>query len=308
MKRQNIVFGAAAALVLVAGCSSVVEKNVPFYVNAAEAELNAKLLDSDRATRLYAAEANITPSFADFTAEKDYFGGAVDELSVRMAGAIAEIHRQALDPHAPEHLSALETSAKQHLRYNAGERRILRDIYIVGLPGKDHALWILADNGDEEAIKKLDAYLSSGAAGSYNGVLSRPKEELTLSESTQLNEIEVAVTAAGFLEELTPEWRSYLVKIADNERNSYAGAMALLSLAKHYAVSPERVAEELEYQLLHKAPKETIAVLIQALGESGSAKDVLTLGKYMENTEDITSIDAAGAIIKINSRLQKFRY
>ena len=296
------------AFLLVAGCSTPVEKNVPYYVNAAEAQITAGTNESDRATRLYAAEAKISPVLANFTAERGYFSGAIDELSIRVAGAITEIRRQALDSHAPEHIRALETSAKLHLRYNASEKIVLNDIAILGYPGKDHALWVLADNGDAEALKKLDVYLSNAAKGDYSDVLSRPKEELTLSESARLNEIEVAVTAAGFLEELSPEWKSYLTKIADNERNSCTGAIALLSLAKHNAVPAERVAEELKYQQHRQAPQEMIAILIRALGESGSAKDVLTLGKYMESTDDITSIDAAGAIIKIDDRLPKFRY
>ena len=307
MKKNSLVLF-SGALLFVAGCSTPVEKNVPYYVNAAEAQLTADINVSDRAMRLYAAEAKISPALANFTAERGYFGGAVDELSIRVAGAIAEIRRQALDSHAPEHIKALETSAKLHLHYSAREQSILHDIHSANYPGRDHAIWVLADNGDESALKTLDGYLSAGAKGAYSDVLSRSEEALTLSESMRRNEIEVAVTAAGFLEKISPEWKTYLTKIADNERNSYAGAIALLSLAKHDAVPAERIADELKYQQRRQAPQEMIAILIRALGESGSAKDVLTLGKYMESTDDITAIDAAGAIIKIDDRLPKFRY
>ncbi len=300
------LFFLSVSVGLLAGCSSVEERDVSYYVAAA----NKYLFDATGASvgeaKIYCAEAEITREDADFTLEKRRFTGTIDELRLRAAGAGDEIRRQAMDPDAPEHINALKSAALLHLYFSRSDRRKLWDIYIIGRGGKDYALWALAQNGDKEAQEKLWRYLEAAANGAMAQALAYPHNgPVPLSDSIRITELEVAISAAGNGEDLTSECRNYLTKIADDYRGTPAGAQAILALARHGAVEGEKISNDLEYFRVHGADSEIISYYIRALGEIGTAKDIITLGWYLDGDERI-AVDASGAIIKINQRLPKY--
>ena len=305
---KKVFLCAAAVMMVLCGCSTPAERGVAYYARMSDELLKAKMISAAGSEKIKCAEADITVADADFVIDKEVFPGSIDELRIRTLGALAEIRRQALDPNSPEHVNALQTAADLRMNFSKSEQRVLWDIYIVGLAGKDHALMVLALNGDEKAVQKLDAYLASAASGAFDSIFVKEQDDLNISESERLNEVNVAIYAAGALENITPERRSSLTRIADTQRADLTGAKAVLSLARHHAVSTEKIAAELEYQRIHKASDEIISSYIVALGETGNAKDAITLGKYLENGSDAVAVSAAGAILKINRRLQKYRY
>ncbi len=274
---------ATALFVTTGGCASGVDWS-DYGSRRAKAVLSERIREGRGYARIRAAEADPVPR-PDFELRETTAPERFGELRVRIAGGnydgVGEFHRAALDPAAPGHLHALESSAKLGLKYDPEERHQLWRQISRGSPGQYYALWLLAANGDPAAEKRLDLILAEREDGRAT-----------------------AAYAAGFLPDLPEARRRSLVTIMNTEPNSIAGVFAMWALARHGKISADEIVVSLKKHLRLQAEEKQIRFHLAALGEVGGEAELPALISFLDSAEPELVTAAAGAILQISSRLK----
>ena len=270
--------GVFAAGLLLAGCAHTDPGD------AAKERLRREVRDSSGLRQAKAAEY-LGEDMGAFPADSPDPKVRIVQLRVRYAGgdisAAEVVERAALSSGAPEQLHALETSAKLGLKFKADELEAIRRIALSGRPYfAGYANWILAANGDAEAVRRLDGWIEQGGK---DGAIS--------------------AYGAGYLPK-PPPGREAALKRRLESGTAAEQAFSLWSLARHGMVDAAAAWKKFE-TWNGKAGLCRFALL--AVGEAGTEADVPRLVKLLDHKEPEVANAAAAAILNIRrkNRLDK---
>ena len=247
--------------------------------DAAGERLRREVRDSSGFRQARAAEY-LGEDMGAFPADSSDPKVRIVQLRVRYAGgdfsAADVVRRAALNTGAPEQLHALETSAKLGLKFAPDELEAIRRIALADRPYfAGYANWILAANGDAEAVRRLDGWIVQGGKAAA-----------------------ISAYAAGYLP-TPPPGREAALKRKLESGTPAEQAFSLWSLARHGMVDAATAWKKFE-SWSGKAGLCRFALL--AVGEAGTEADVPRLVKLLDSGEPEVANAAAAAILNIRRR------